>query len=91
LRPDVVWFDESIADDAVGAVERAAQRCDVLLVVGTAAEAYPAALLPAYAHHHGATVVEVNPRETRLTPRVDVSLRGRAADLLPALVRAAFG
>ena len=67
------------------------KHCDVLLVVGTAAEAYPAALLPAYAHHHGATVVEVNPRETRLTPRVDVSLRGRAADLLPALVRAAFG
>jgi len=36
-------------------------------------------------------IVEVNPRETRLTPRVDVSLRGRATDLLPALVRAAFG
>ena len=91
LRPDVVWFDESIADDVVGAVERAARDCDVLLVVGTAAEAYPAALLPAYAHHHGATVVEVNLRETRLTPRVDISLRGRAADVLPALVRAAFG
>ena len=63
----------------------------MLLVVGTAAEAYPAALLPAYAHHHGATVVEVNARETRLTPRVDVVLRGSAAAVLPALLRAAFG
>jgi NAD-dependent deacetylase len=91
LRPDVVWFEESIGDDVVGAVERAARGCDVLLVVGTAAEAYPAALLPAYAHHHGATVVEINARPTRLTPRVDVVLRGSAADVLPALLRAAFG
>ena len=40
---------------------------------------------------HGATVVEVNPRETRLTPRVDVRCADPPPPSLPALVRAAFG
>lgn len=33
-----------------------------------------------------AFVVEVNPEETALTPSVDVSLRGLAAEIVPALV-----
>ena len=31
-------------------------------------------------------MIEVNPEDTPLTPSADVSLRGTAADLVPALV-----
>jgi NAD-dependent deacetylase len=90
LRPDVVWFEETLPDDALGDAEHAARDCDALLVIGTAAEVYPAAMLPAYAHHHGAAVVEINPNPTRLSDRVDFVLRGPSGIVLPALVAAAW-
>ncbi len=90
LRPDVVWFDETLPDDALAQAERAASECDALLVVGTSAEVYPAAMLPAYAQQRGAIVVEINPSTTPLTARADFVLSGRAGDVLPALVDATW-
>ena len=91
LRPDVVWFEETLPEDALAQAERAARDCDVLLVVGTAAEVYPAAMLPTYARHRGAAIVEVNPNPTRLSDRVDFVLRGPSGVVLPALVAAVWG
>jgi NAD-dependent deacetylase len=90
LRPDVVWFEETLPEHALASAERAARDCDVLLVIGTTAEVYPAAMLPKYARHHGAAIVEINPHPTRLTDRVDFSLRARSGVALPALVAAVW-
>ena len=90
LRPDVVWFEEMLPDDALEAAEDAATRCDVLLVVGTSAEVYPAAALPAIARRRGAQVVEINPDTTPLTAQADHVLHGPAGVVLPALVAAAW-
>jgi NAD-dependent deacetylase len=90
LRPDVVWFEETLPADALARAEDAVRGCDVLLVVGTAAEVYPAAALPTYARHHGATVIEVNPNRTRLSESADFALRGPSGVVLPALVAAAW-
>jgi len=88
LRPDVVWFEEMLPQDALAAAEEASRQCEVLLVVGTSAEVYPAAALPAYARQSGATVVEVNTSETPLSAHADYALRGAAGVVLPALVAA---
>jgi NAD-dependent deacetylase len=88
LRPDVVWFEELLPEDALAAAEDAARRCDVLLVVGTSAEVYPAAALPEAASAAGARVVEVNPNPTAVSARADHALRGPAGTALPALVAA---
>jgi NAD-dependent deacetylase len=88
LRPDVVWFQEMLPPAALAAAEDAARRCDVLLVVGTSAEVYPAAALPDYAARSGAIVVEVNPNPTALSPRADYVLRGSSSVVLPALLAA---
>jgi NAD-dependent deacetylase len=90
LRPDVVWFEELLPDGALAAAEDAARECDVLLVVGTSAEVYPAAGLPDTARAAGACIVEVNPGTTPLTAGADIALCGRAGAILPALVRAAW-
>jgi NAD-dependent deacetylase len=90
LRPDVVWFDEPLPAQALDRAEDAARRCDVLLVVGTSAEVYPAAALPIVARCAGALVVEVNPNATALTPHADFVLRGMSGVALPALVAAAW-
>jgi NAD-dependent deacetylase len=91
LRPDVVWFEESLPAHALAAAEDAARACDVLLVAGTAGEVYPAAALPQYAKAAGALVVEVNPAPTPLTALADHVLRAPSGVALPALVRAAWG
>jgi len=88
LRPDVVWFEEMLPEDALATAEDAARRCEVLLVVGTSAEVYPAAALPESARACGAIVVEVNPEATPLSERAHHVLRGPAGVVLPALVSA---
>ena len=90
LRPDVVWFEEMLPAAAFERAERAAHACDVLLVVGTSGEVYPAASLPQYAKARGARVVEVNPHDTPLSRLADDTLRGPSGAILPALVEAAF-
>jgi NAD-dependent deacetylase len=90
LRPDVVWFDEVLPADALAHAEAAARQCDVLLVIGTSAEVYPAAALPHHAQRAGAIVVEINPGRTALTARADFALRGNAGVVLPALVDATW-
>jgi NAD-dependent deacetylase len=88
LRPDVVWFGESLDEKAVERALQAAESAEVVLVIGTSSLVYPAAALPQVARAHGAFVIEVNPQETPLTPSVDVSLRGKASEVVPALLGA---
>ncbi|MFZ1828808.1 MAG: NAD-dependent deacylase [Candidatus Competibacteraceae bacterium] len=86
LRPDVVWFGERLPADALRAAEQAAARAEVFFSVGTSSLVYPAAALPFIALQAGATVVEINPQPTPLSPQVTFSLNGAAGIILPALV-----
>lgn len=88
LRPDVVFFGEPLPPEALAKAFEAANHCDVMLVVGTSAVVEPAASLPRYALQAGATVVEVNPHETPLSPLVHYRLAQPAGRVLPALVQA---
>jgi len=90
LRPDVVWFEEMLPPEALAAAEAMVRRCDLMLVVGTSAEVYPAAALPSIAKASGAIVIEINPNATALSPTADYALRGPAGRVLPALVQAAW-
>jgi NAD-dependent deacetylase len=86
LRPDVVWFGESLPPEALAAAVAAARACDVFLCVGTSTVVEPAASLPFMARESGARVIEVNPQPTPLTRQAAVSLRGSAGEILPLLV-----
>ncbi|GAA5195659.1 NAD-dependent deacylase [Rugosimonospora acidiphila] len=91
VRPGVVWFGEALPEAALTAAVEAAAACDVLLTIGTSGVVYPAAEIPRVAARCGATVVQVNPRPTPLDEICAVNLRGSAAEILPALVEAAWG
>lgn len=86
IRPGVVWFGEALPDDAWASAVDAAERCTLMLVIGTSGLVYPAAGLPALARRHGATVVEINPEPTALSTEVDLVWRATAAQALPLLV-----
>ncbi|HEX8354369.1 MAG TPA: NAD-dependent deacylase [Pyrinomonadaceae bacterium] len=85
MRPDVVLFGEMLPEAVwVEAAARAAA-CDICFVVGTSANVYPAAGLPAAAKEAGAFLVEVNPEETPLSGLCDLTLRGAAGEVLPRI------
>ena len=86
LRPNVVWFGESLPASALQTAVDAAQTCDLFISIGTSALVQPAASLPLMALENGATLVEVNPEPTPLTRWVDFSIAGAAGVVLPALV-----
>jgi NAD-dependent deacetylase len=88
LRPDVVWFNEMLPEGLFEQASAASQQCDVFISIGTSTVVFPAASLPNEALEAGATVIEVNPARTPLTPRVDHFLQGPSGEILPALVRA---
>ncbi|MBP6440461.1 MAG: NAD-dependent deacylase [Caldilineaceae bacterium] len=88
VRPGVVWFGEALPVRVLDHAWRAAERCDVMLVVGTSGVVYPAAQLPLLAHHAGARIIVVNLECSPLTDMADVCLQGPAGETLPALVAA---
>ncbi len=86
LRPAVVWFGEALPMAAVGRALAALRACDALLVIGTSGLVEPVARFPLVALERGAVVVEVNPAPTPLSHLAHHVVRGRAAEVLPALL-----
>lgn len=86
LRPHIVWFGESLNPDDLRQSYAALQNCEILLIVGTSGSVYPAASFGAIAKENGAFVVECNLEPTPNSNLVDVSLQGRAKDVVPQLL-----
>lgn len=86
VRPGVVWFGEPLPIAALDAAERAAGRCDAMLVVGTSGAVWPAAGLAGRARQCGAFVAIVNPHPSEIDDEAHAVLSGTAAQLLPRLL-----
>jgi NAD-dependent deacetylase len=91
LRPDVVWFGESLPRSELEAAVEAARTCHVFFSVGTSGVVQPAASLAYAARNRGAVVVEVNTESTSLTQKVDFALHGKSGEILPDLVQVVWG
>jgi len=88
LRPDVVFFGESLPPGALSQASQEAMSADLMLVIGTSAIVYPAASIPILAKEAGAKIVEVNPEETAFTSTVsNFLLKGKAGEIMSALVQ----
>ena len=85
MRPDVVWFGEPLPDAAVDAASEIARNSDVMFVVGTSAIVYPAAALPIITKNSGGAVIEVNTEATEVSTYADLSITGRAGEVMPVL------
>jgi NAD-dependent deacetylase len=59
LRPDVVWFGESLPKQAISAAWQAAENCQVFFSIGTSSLIEPAASLPMIALQNGAQVIRL--------------------------------
>ena len=90
LRPDVVWFGESLPPAELQKAINATRECQVFFSIGTSGLVQPAASLAHAARSNGAVVVEINADPTPLTPNVDFAFHGKSGDILPELVKAVW-
>jgi NAD-dependent deacetylase len=90
-RPAVVWFGEMLPEQALKQAHDALATCDFFFSVGTSAVVEPAANFIYSVRHRGAKTVEINRDATPISRVVDWSLLGKAGEVLPELVRRAFG
>lgn len=86
LRPHIVWFGESLDQQDLDRSFQALRGCEVLLIIGTSGVVYPAASFAPIAKQDGAFVVELNLDPTPHSDLVDLSIQGRAKDLVPLLL-----
>lgn len=86
LRPDVVWFGESLDTVLLDRAFRAAEAAEICLGVGTSALVHPAASLPLATLRAGGKLVEINPDPTVLTTLATVSLRANSGETMHRLL-----
>ncbi len=88
LKPGCIFFGEDIPAAAWNESLRAIERTDVLMVIGSTGEVYPAASLPYQAASGGARIVEINPSASNYTHSItDIFIPLAAGAALPAIER----
>ena len=86
LKPDIVFFGEPIPEKAITGVEKTIIKTDVMLIIGTTGEIYPASLIPHVAKQNGATIIEINVQASNYTNTItDIFLQGKASMVMNKL------
>ncbi len=82
IRPNVVWFGESLNPEILSLSFSLFENSDIALVIGTSSVVYPAAHLPLLTKKSGGKIIEINIEETSLTGLSDIFLKGKASEIL---------
>jgi len=89
LKPDFVFFGEPIPEQTNRLSFHEAEVADVFLLIGTTGEIMPASMIPNIAKRKGATIIEVNPKESNYTESItDIFIQEKATVALPRLTQA---
>lgn len=87
LKPDIVLFEEPLPQKTWRQAETQIQSADLLLVIGSSLEVYPAATVPETAIRRGCKMIINNLTPTPLDAYADVLIPVDAAIYIPLLVK----
>jgi NAD-dependent deacetylase len=87
LKPDVVFFGESLPREVLLEATSRAYKCDVFIVIGSTLVVYPAAYMPEYALEHGAKLVIINLSSTHLDRQATVLIRTKAGETMSRVAK----
>jgi len=87
LKPTVVLFGEPLPTEALDRARDAARHTDLVLIVGSSIQVYPAAGIPRLALQHGADLCIINAEPTPLDEVARVVIHGKAGEILPQIAR----
>ncbi|MBI5961742.1 MAG: NAD-dependent deacylase [Chloroflexi bacterium] len=88
LKPNVILFGEQLPAQALINARRESRLCDVMLVVGSSLEVYPAAELPLIAQQAGASLIFINLSETPVDSLAEIVIHEDVIEILPQLAAA---
>ncbi|MGB1287386.1 MAG: SIR2 family NAD-dependent protein deacylase, partial [Aggregatilineales bacterium] len=87
IRPNVVWYGEFLPPEEVKKAKEVSRNCDVMLVIGTSGAVYSATIMIATAQEQGATIIEVNPNDSLVSPMADLKLEAPSGIALPKVMQ----
>ncbi len=87
LKPDVILFGEQLPYKQVQLAKDAIKKCDLMIVIGSSLEVYPASDLPILAHRNNAKIIIINLQSTHLDQIADIIIRDDVAITLPAIMK----
>jgi len=85
LKSATISFGQSLIPEDIERMQDEAERCDLLLAIGTTLGVYPAAGMVPVAKRNGARVVIVNLGETEMDGLADAIFREPIGEVLPRL------
>jgi NAD-dependent deacetylase len=87
IKPDFIFFGEGIPPLAYQKSIETAQNSEVMIVIGTTGEVMPACQMPIVAKQNGATIIEINTKESKFTHSItDIFLQGKASDIINEII-----
>ncbi len=87
IKPDFIFFGEGIPPQAYQNSIEAAQKSEVMIVIGTTGEVMPACQMPIVAKQNGATIIEINTEESKFTHTItDIFLQGKASEIMNEII-----
>ena len=91
LKPDFIFFGETIPQKPLEAAYEAASQSEIFLLIGTTGEVMPANQIPPLAKQNGAKIIEINPETSNYTSRItDLFLQGKAGEVMMKLEKELF-
>jgi NAD-dependent deacetylase len=92
LKPDVIFFGESIPEPAGSMSFEETRQADCLILIGTTGTVAPANLIPSAARSNGAAIIEINPVPSEYTSRItDIFLEAGATKAMTRLMEKISG
>jgi NAD-dependent deacetylase len=86
LKPDVIFFGEALPHETLTQATRDAEKCDLMIVIGSSLVVYPAAYIPIYAKQAGASLVIINIGPTEQDHDADVLINASAGETMTKIL-----
>jgi len=87
LKPDVVFFGETLPERVLMEASARSRQCDLFMVIGSTLIIYPAAYMPEYALERRARLVIINLSPTPMDKQAEVVIRAKAGEVMPEVVQ----
>ncbi len=84
VKPDVVWYEESLDDNIVSGAINSIANADTLIIAGTSLAVYPAAGFIRY--FQGENLVLINLSETPQDKYADLVIHGKVGEILDKIL-----
>ena len=87
LKPDAVFFGESLPEKVLREAASRSYNCDLFIVIGSSLVVYPAAYMPVYAVESGAKLVIINLSSTPMDNQAAVLITAKAGEAMSGIIK----